>query len=312
MKYVIIFLAVILLLSSCQTKEAERELRIEKYETLDYVAVGKVFPTIQAPYIIDVKNNNKRIVFVGCEHIRDTTHQQFATIEKYFNELKPQIAFNEGGQVHDSFSSFNEAVSKRGETGCLKYLCDKAGIKMMNGDTEDSVEFAITLKKHPKDKLFLYYIMERVVIPYLYGAYGDGPFEETYERSVKNWFVTNGYPLSADEQDVSYFKELYLKYVGKPFKAELNEDIEKFDYINGGDCEFCEIGRTSKMVRDSVLLSKIDRALDEYDRVMVTFGHGHALAVEPALKQIINKIRKDKELHTTSSTPADAEITRPM
>jgi hypothetical protein len=45
------------------------------------------------------------------------------------------------------------------------------------------------------------------------------------------------------------------------------------------------------VVRDSVLLSKIDRALDHYDRVMVTFGHGHALAVEPALQQIIDKKR---------------------
>jgi hypothetical protein len=46
------------------------------------------------------------------------------------------------------------------------------------------------------------------------------------------------------------------------------------------------------VVRDSVLLTKIDQSLDRYDRVMVTFGHGHALAVEPALHQIINRRRK--------------------
>jgi hypothetical protein len=85
---------------------------------------------------------------------------------------------------------------------------------------------------------------------------------------------------------------LFRKHVGTPFKPEVSFDnIEKFDYING-NCKFCAIGRTSKVVRDSVLLSKIDRALDRYDRVMVTFGHGHALAIEPALHQIINKKRE--------------------
>ena len=66
--------------------------------------------------------------------------------------------------------------------------------------------------------------------------------------------------------------------------------MEAFDYVNP-NCKFCAIGRTSKMVRDSVLLSKSDNALDKHDRVMVTFGHGYALAVEPALRQIIERKR---------------------
>ena len=45
------------------------------------------------------------------------------------------------------------------------------------------------------------------------------------------------------------------------------------------------------MVRDNMLLDKIDRAQNGDDRVMVPFGHGHALAVEPPLKQIVDKIR---------------------
>jgi hypothetical protein len=45
------------------------------------------------------------------------------------------------------------------------------------------------------------------------------------------------------------------------------------------------------MTRDSVLLAKIDQALNKYDRVMVTFGHGHALAIEPALRQLVRRRR---------------------
>lgn len=259
-KLTVILLGGIALVYACQTNKSGKGKLEEKYKMLDYVEVGKILPEIKAPYVIDVSNGDKRIVFIGCEHVRDTTHQQFATIKQCFNDLKPQIAFNEGGQMPDSmhFSSMSEAVLKKGETGCLKYLSDEAGIEMINGDTEDSLEYTLTLQKYPKDKMFLYYVMERIVVPYLYGAYGNASFEETYNKLVSSWFVANGFPLDAEERTISYFEQLYRKYTGVPFKATLNEQIEKFDYINGGDCEFCEIGRASKMVRDSVLLSKAD------------------------------------------------------
>lgn len=258
---------------------------------VDYVEVGKMMDTIEAPYIIDVERGLKRIVFFGTVHVRDSTHRQFAILKKYFEDLQPQVAFNEGGQVSETthYRSLNEAAEKRGETGSLKYLSDQAGIKLRNGDTEDSVEFAVTLEKHPKDKLFLYYVMERIVIPYVYGAYGEGNFKEKYEKFVQDWFVNNGYPLNSAEQDYSYFETLYRQYTGVDFKPELNVVIEQFDYINGGDCEFCAIGRTSKMVRDRVLLNKISQALETHNRIIVTFGYGHALAIEPALKQLISR-----------------------
>ncbi len=245
--------------------------------------------TVQAPYVVDVDQGPKRVVFFGTVHVRDSTHRQFAILKNYFEDLQPQLAFNEGGQVSEDthYRSLNEAAEKRGETGSLKYLSDQVGIKLLNGDTEDSVEFTITLKKHPKDKLFLYYVMERIVIPYIYGSYGEGNFKDKYEKFVQDWFVNNGYPLDSTEQDFSYFEAIYRKYTGVDFEPELNEVIEQFDYINGGDCEFCAIGRTSKMARDSVLLDKISQSLKTHDRIIVTFGHGHALAIEPALKQLI-------------------------
>ncbi|MDR6653636.1 hypothetical protein [Chitinophaga ginsengisegetis] len=280
-KYLILALGII----ACNTPAKE------KLHTIDYVTVGKMMDTIRPPYVIDLTNKNKRLVFIGCDHNRDSTHPQFKAIEKYFNDLRPEITFNEGGQMPDSthFSSLNQAASTRGEPGCLKYLSDKAGIRMMNGDTEDSLEFSITLKKYPQGQLLLYYLMERLVIPYLYGAYGSEPFEKVYNKAIENWFIKEGFPVSASQKTFDGFKQLYQHYTGVPFEAKLTPEIEKFDYINGGDCRFCAIGRTSKMVRDSILLDKIDQAFNKYDRVMVTFGHGHAVALKPALKQIVDR-----------------------
>lgn len=262
----------------------------KKLNTIDYVTVGQMMDTIKAPYVIDLTSGGKRLVFIGCDHNRDSTYPQFKVIEKYFKDLQPEVTFNEGGQVADSvhFTSLNEAVFKDGETGVLKYLSDKAGIRMMNGDVEDRKEYAITLKQYPQDQLLLYYLMERLVIPYLYGAYGEKPFEELYHKAIDKWFIANGFPISGKQKSLEYFKQLYQHYTGVPFELKINSQIEKFDYINGGDCRCCAIGRGSKMIRDSLLLVKIDQAFDKYDRVMVTFGHGHAISLKPALQQMMN------------------------
>jgi hypothetical protein len=248
---------------------------------------------VQPPYIIDVANQSKRLVFVGCNHVRDSMDQQFTDIQRVFAELDPQIGLNEGGQLKESqhYPSLNRAAFQAGETGVMKYLCDQAGIALVNGDTPDRLEFSLALRYYPKQELYLYYVMERIVIPYLSLGSQQPPFEPYFDDVVRS-FVDQGFPLASWEQSLPHFKTLYRQYMNRPFELALTQEVEKFDYINGGDCHFCAIGRRSKMLRDSMLLRKLDRALDRYDRVMVTFGCGHALAVEPALRQLINKKRR--------------------
>lgn len=248
--------------------------------------------TVKTPYVIDIAGKDgRRIVFVGCVHDADSAHPQFSIIGKYFADLKPQVVFNEGGQVAESthYATVSEAIRKDGETAVLKYYADRAGVKMLNGDMDAKTEFALTLKKQPKDDLYLYYVIERIAIPYHYGAYPNERFDSVFNRIIETYFIKNGFPLSPEERTLGYFKELYKRSTGNVFDVT-SFDLEAFDYINDS-CKYCAVGRVSKMTRDSLLLSKIEAALDQYDRIMVTFGHGHALAIEPALREIVNRKR---------------------
>jgi hypothetical protein len=277
------------LLFSC--KEKSKTEHIIHYETRDYVKVGQMFDSIKPPYNIDVQNGKERIVFIGCEHQGDTNHAQFKAIEQYFNILKPQIAFNEGGALPDTlhYKNAKDAIIKNGETGLLKYCADKAGIKMINGDMSDSLQFAYTSRYHTQEEWYLYYMIERLIVPFYYNKNKTLSLDSIFSKTTKGYFTRNGFKMSAKQLTLNHFKTVYKKYMGQPFDIN-NFDLEAFDYIND-NCKFCAIGRTSKIVRDSVLLTKIDNALDKYDRVIVTFGHGHALAVEPALRQIVNRKR---------------------
>ena len=55
---------------------------------------------------------------------------------------------------------------------------------------------------------------------------------------------------------------------------------------------FCEVARKSKELRDKYLLKEIEEQLKYHDKVLVVFGGWHVLAIEPALKQIINRTEK--------------------
>lgn len=248
---------------------------------------------VKTPYVIDAQHGKKHVLLVGCNHTRDTLSPQFVVIQQQFSKLQPQMAFNEGGQLDpaEHYATVQEGISRNGETGVMKYLCDRAGVQLLDGDLAEHIEFPLMLRKYGKDDLLLYYVMERLVVPYLSGAYGSQSFESLYEKAVSDWFVKSGLPLSKQEQTLGYFKALYQTKIGRPFTLTLSEDIEKFDYVNGNGCYYCAVGRTSKMTRDSVLLAKIDQALNKHDRVMVTFGHGHALAIEPALRQLVRSRR---------------------
>ncbi|MBL7816615.1 MAG: hypothetical protein JNL70_16460 [Saprospiraceae bacterium] len=287
---VIIFL-LFLIIGCQQTVKTTNDNTTTHYVTKTYVEVGRLFDSITPPYIIDLTNGNKRLVFVGCEHQLPDTHRQFKIIEQYFNELNPQITFNEGGQWADSikFASKKAAILRGGEAAFLKYLSDSIGIKMMNGDMTEKEEFALTSRYHTQEEWYLYYMIERIVIPYHYETGRKASIDSVFSKTTRGYFAKHGFKMTPEQYSFEHFKKVYEKYLKKPFDIN-NFDIEAFDYVND-NCHFCAIGRTSKMVRDSVLLSKIDKAFNQYDRIMVTFGHGHALAVEPALKSIIYKPR---------------------
>ncbi len=293
-KYAVSFLAgLFFFLSACNGEKQKNTEKRESSVPRDYVAVGKLMDSISAPYVIDVRDGLKRLVFIGCVHEKDSMHPQFKLIEEVYADLKPQIAFNEGGEIPDDmrFSSFNEAIRIDGETGVNKFCADRLGIKLLNGDTPDSLEFVLNARRNDVRKLFVYYVVERMAIPYKYGAYGDMPFKDFYEKVYMKWF--KNYPLLQNEKTFEKFKGYYKNYTGRSFlldKARTSFDqdsldIEAFDYVNDS-CEFCAIGRTSKTLRDSILITKLKEAFKTQDRILVTFGHGHALALEPVLRNI--------------------------
>lgn len=98
LRVIIRLIGVIHLSLSCHS-EQDTTGSSQHFPTHDYVAVGKRLSHVQTPYIIDLAKHSKRLVFVGCTHVRDSTDRQFTTLQRLFAELKPQIGVNEGASL---------------------------------------------------------------------------------------------------------------------------------------------------------------------------------------------------------------------
>jgi hypothetical protein len=294
-------LAFAILCFSC-TKEKREGLK--DYTVHDYRTVKLYLDTLNAKMqaqldstgtwtmeYTDLSHGKKRLIFFGSSHVRDISHPQFKQIVNAFNKLNPQIAFNEGGQVPENrkYATIDSAILADGETGVLKYLCDSASIKMMNGDMENREEFAALQKEFPTDQIYLYLAVERFLDGYRRGHYPGIALEQAWKDKFISYLVESDFKLSLEAQSLDSLKSLYKKYLGKEFSLDSLEHVYEYYLVNDGPLG--DVSRGTKVVRDRALLEKIDKALDQYDRVFVVFGGSHRIAVEPALKQIMTKPR---------------------
>lgn len=277
----------------------------QKYTTINYLEVNKIQENLNKLLQGDVYKvwrenacfndslGEKHLTFVGTSHNKDTTHAQFQIIEELFNEVKPQIAFNEGGnwKIAGKYKSRNEAILGSGEVGLLQFLCDKNHIKMINGDMPDKDEYKVLFSEYPFEKVYLLIGIERFVNPYKNGAYKNLVIKRAFEKEfiVKD-FINNGIILTREQATFEYLKKIYKKYFGRELTMETMEPMP--EYYLSNQTEFGVLHRRSKEIRDSVLLGKIDSTLNKKDRVLVVFGASHLLALKPALKQIINRKRE--------------------
>ena len=277
---------------SCHQKENQ-----SAYPTIDYLTVRKKLDTLNAdrnahgysPTVTVSTNGQKQLVFFGAVHVREVNHPQFGALEDLFLVQKPQIAFNEGGQITKQYRLREAAIEANGESGLLKYLSDRQGIAMMDGDMSVKDEFKALLERFPNEQVYLYMAVERFLNPYYQGYTKDLSYKEAFQKEYVDYLEQNGFKLTPEQKTMAYLGALYKKYFGQPLDPE--HLVELHDYYLTDTGIFGKIGRASKEIRDQALLTKIDQALNKYDRVFVAFGASHWVAVQPALQYIIDKPR---------------------
>lgn len=264
------------------------------YPTKNYLEVAHYFDTVKNtrfPYVIHLKEGKKELVFIGTAHTRDVT-QQADSIDFYFNLIKPQIAFNEGGQIakEKHYTTRNDAIANDAEIGQLKYLCDQQKIEMINGDLSSGEEMEALFKQYGREQVLLYTCCERFFALYKNGWIDTTKgIEAAYQKDFIQYLESEKLQFQPEEKKFNFMKIAYKKIFGTELDV-YNVPVEKYSFLKDGG-RLCEVGRSSKMVRDEHLLKTIETAFKTNDRIFVAFGGAHAVAIEPALNELMKKIQ---------------------
>lgn len=278
-----IVLIIFMTIFSCETKPND-DYKLVSYLDIKVDSLGKM---PRNPYILTFKKRNKELLVIGTMHSRDTLNPMFDSIERLFYEFKPEVIINEGGNLHKTYTNRNFAIAMDAELGLEKYLADKAGIKTINGDEPFGNEFDELSQAYSKEEAILFFGSERFVFPFAFGQY-SGEIDTSYVNNfIEKDYKESNIKLTETEKTFDYYKQLYKKY----FQAEFSIDtISQLDFAPFGKRHhFCDVTRKSKELRDRFLLKQIETELQTHNKVMVVYGGWHILAIEQALKQIIDR-----------------------
>ncbi len=279
-----IFLLVLCILTGCETKSTLRDYAFKSYLEIELDKQGRM---PMNPYPVEVKRGKNELCVLGVMHSQDTTNMMFAKIEEEFNRFNPEIVIHEGGEILKTYKNKNQAISKDGELGLIKYLCEEHNVKLKSGDINFRDEFEELEKIYGREKTYFYYTTERFILPIKYWGTEEEIEKEFRTDFIEGYINSSGIILTKKEKNLDYYKMLYKRYFKREFKLQ---EIEQKDFssINEGN-EFCEISRSSKRIRDKKLIQEIEKEIDKHERVMVVFGGWHIMSIEPELLRIFEK-----------------------
>ncbi|MBI4647166.1 MAG: hypothetical protein HY738_11400 [Bacteroidia bacterium] len=252
--------AVIICICSCNT-QIKKDVKpdILKYE--DYLK-----KEIHLPYVLDLKNETKHLVYYGTEHSFNPSDTMFTDIEKRFTDLRPDIVFNEGG---DDWPVINNRDST---------------IRLTGDPPPDSLEYKYLLSRFKKEDITLMYFCRQIEQLQNQVEISDSNFEKymnVFFCDLKN----NGILLNNDEIKYSYMKNYYEKFFQtilkwKEFDPTNYQPIYSKTLLN-------EICRESTYFRDRHIVSIIEETLKTKNKIFVVMGGSHLVIEEPALRYLM-------------------------
>ncbi|HUP46141.1 MAG TPA: hypothetical protein VM779_11580 [Thermoanaerobaculia bacterium] len=230
------------------------------------------------PYVISIDPAGPgELFYFGAAHTFDPADPQIARIEEAWREFRPDIAFTEGG-FPPFEASRDQAVSKHGESGLLRYLAARDNVPTTTLDPTRADEVAALRSRFSREQIKLFFLL-RAVSQFVQRNGPDRAGAEV-ERILPIYAAApglSGSPRSLSELEAAY-EDLFPaggRYV----------DVQPawFDPARSGTL-LNEIARASSDYRDRFVVERLASHVREGRRVFAVMGGSHVVMQEPALR----------------------------
>lgn len=239
------------------------------------------------PRIIKGKGSGKVLFFMGSAHSNDVKHPQWGKIRTSFQEYlenpnPKKHVFVEGGK-RSMLDSLDEMIIKDGDPGFTQFLAREGGVSYSSPEPNRTEEIDFLLSQGYSAKQIIAYYFARQLEQWVRGGRESNPdwrayLTDTLDRYAKihSW---EGEDLSLDNA-IKIYEEVYGHKLEPENQKLLNSES------NPG---LVPLVSACSQLRDRSLFAAIYEKWKSGFDVFVTYGSGHAIVLEPALKGLIKQ-----------------------
>ncbi|MEW6252292.1 MAG: hypothetical protein AB1716_16760 [Planctomycetota bacterium] len=258
-----------LLLAGC--RQPGREPELMSYE--EYGRAPREFP-----YILASTAGRGRLLYIGTRHFFDPADPQAALIGTLWNEFRPTLAFNEGGNP-PTLASASEAIARYGEPGLVRHLAARDGVPVRNIEPpEAEIAAALTGAGHTAAEVKLFLVL--LAYDSQRRARSDETAEQFITRALRIESLTPG--LEGPPNNLDEFAALYDELF--PLGPGWREVPREWFAPTCTDTLLNRCARRMSQYRDRHMVNVLADAVARGERVFAVVGGSHTVMQEAALR----------------------------
>ena len=225
------------------------------------------------PYIIELSCAPAHLVYIGTQHTYDPQFPETALIEHMWRQLKPEIAFNEGGNP-PTLADRDEAVRKAGEPGLVRHLAGRDKVLVRSIDPKRADEIRALRNWFTDEPLKMFFTLLQVKH---HRTNPVEPFEQLMDRVFRILAAAGlpDSPTNLEELDTTYRRYFTGSYRDVPDHA--------FDPARPGSW-LNEIATSGSRRRDEFMIEQLVAEMARGKRVFAVVGASHVVVQEPVIR----------------------------
>lgn len=253
-----------------------------------------------APYIALFERGRKRLIFVSGDHASGIDTAVTKTIRHAFKKHAPQAVVVEGlasgGEDDDSDERLRqakafaaEAPGEFPENYYPLYLADRRGIPFVGGEPALETRLqALEARGYAAEDLWGLGLGANIGAGEKECSPSRAVCAELHERMAKELAAALGLK---GRRGYAEFERWYARRAGlkKPAHRLTSEDNRP---LGGPEATFLQtMAFHLELVRESSIVSQIERMLNAHDRVLVVYGSGHLVRQRPVWEKALGPSR---------------------
>ncbi len=234
------------------------------------------------PYVLRWQFSDATLLYFGSAHTYDPDDKQVADIARLWSQLRPTIAFNEGGDP-PAQPDLAAAVAQHGEAGLLRHLAARDGVPIRSLEPPYSAQVAALRRDFSGEQIAVFYIARQLEQHY-HRAAGESP-EAHVARALVGLAAVPG--LEDSPRTFAALAEACARLLPPPGDC-LRPDAAWLDPARFDTGAYTNtLARRLSQQRDEWMVELLRTALKPGERVFAVVGASHVFMQQRALEQAL-------------------------